>query len=637
MFSHLFRSQIKVSIVKAVCFSSILSITALSACAQQIALPPAIEFPADIPENTLQTLHPVHPRIMANAEDFAAIRKIAAENADVATMVKSIRESADGLLKRGPREYTGADKGRMLSTSRWVRGYVMTLGMAYQMTGDKRYADRIWVELENAAKFPDWNPPHFLDTAEMTYAFAVGYDWAYDAWTPEQRTFIRRTMVEKGLNAGLENYRRGAWWIKATNNWNQVCNGGMILGALAVADEEPAVANEIIRHALVSLPYSMREYAPDGGWNEGPSYWILSTHFVASLLSALDKSLATDFGLSKFPGFSETGNFPLALNGPLGKMFNFADSSETWSSSSPQLFWFASQFDKPGQAAFQIPAAKKRTHPLDILWGARWVQSQPAPSNPLVAYYTRANVVTMRSNESDPDATFVGFKGGDNAANHSHLDLGSFVLDALGERWAVDLGGDSYELPGYFREQRWTYFRMRAESHNTLVINPSALPDQNPKAKAPIVQFGDKPGASFAVADLSNAYDAHKIKAQRGVRLLGTQVLVQDEISAPAPANAWWFMHTRAAIEVNGSTATLRLNDKTMTARILSPASATFQVMAAGPLPSSPNPEGQQKNADIRKLAIHLPDVSETRITVLLTPGAAIPRQPEVESLRDWK
>src|SRR5207253_2649072 len=113
----------------------------------------------------------------------------------------------------------------------------------------------------------------------------------------------------------------------------------------------------------------------------------------------------------------------------------------------------------------------------------------------------------------------------------------------LGERWARDLGGDSYELPGYFGKERWNYYRMRAEGHNTLVFNPGASPDQNPKAKAAIFQFDETPGASFATADLSNAYDAHGIKARRGIRLMGTQVLVQDEITAPEPADTWWFMH----------------------------------------------------------------------------------------------
>ena len=47
-------------------------------------------------------------------------------------------------------------------------------------------------ELRAAAAFPDWNPSHFLDTAEMTHAFAIGYDWLYEGLGPEARGVQRR-------------------------------------------------------------------------------------------------------------------------------------------------------------------------------------------------------------------------------------------------------------------------------------------------------------------------------------------------------------------------------------------------------------------------------------------------------------
>lgn len=73
-----------------------------------------------------------------------------------------------------------------------------------------------------------------------------------------------------------------------------------------------------------------------------------------------------------------------------------------------------------------------------------------------------------------PRALFVGFKAGANDVNHSSLDLGSFVLDADGLRWATDLGPDDYNLPGYFDTKkgtaspRWKYYRLNNRSNNTL-------------------------------------------------------------------------------------------------------------------------------------------------------------------------
>ena len=128
-----------------------------------------------------------------------------------------------------------------------------------------------------------------------------------------------------------------------------------------------------------------------------------------------------------------------------------------------------------------------RTTPaaLDLLWYEPAGTSPKAAGLPLDKYFRGAEVAVMRSDWENPQALFVGFKAGDNKANHSHLDLGSFVFDAAGARWAMDLGADDYNLPGYFGKQRWDYYRLRAEGQNTLVINPGPGPDQDPARQHP--------------------------------------------------------------------------------------------------------------------------------------------------------
>ena len=92
-------------------------------------------------------------------------------------------------------------------------------------------------------------------------------------------------------------------------------------------------------------------------------------------------------------------------------------------------------------------------------------------------------------------------------------------FDALGVRWAVDLGADNYNLPGYFGGQRWTYYRLRAEGHNTIVVNPGRDPDQDPKAATRITKFESRPERAFAIADLTPAYarPARRVHRRRRV------------------------------------------------------------------------------------------------------------------------
>jgi hypothetical protein len=120
------------------------------------------------------------------------------------------------------------------------------------------------------------------------------------------------------------------------------------------------------------------------------------------------------------------------------------------------------------------------------------------------------------------------------------------------------------------------------------------------------------------------------------------QVLVQDEVEAEKPADVWWFLHTRttASLNTDKTTATLSGGNVRLAARILSPKGATFEVMEARPLPTSPNPPMQNKNEGVRKLAIHLKDVNDLRLAVLLVPlreDEVMPKnEAQVVALKQW-
>jgi hypothetical protein len=339
------------------------------------------------------------------------------------------------MLAAPPSQYVIPDGLRLLATSRRVLDRVQTLALLYQLDGDHRYADRAWQELDAAAKFKDWNPRHFLDTAEMTHAFAIGYDWLYDYWTPEQRETLRAAMVEKGIQPALQIEKEQRWWAVAHHNWNQVCNGGIGLGALALADVEPQLAGDFLHRALQSIQLAMTEYGPDGAWAEGPGYWEYATTYNVVFLAALQTALDTDFGLAKIKGFSEAGTFPIYASGPTGLSFDYADAHAEIVRA-PALFWLAREFNNPEYAWYQHRVAAGS--PLDFIWFDPHLIHPPAATPPLDKYYRHSEVVTLRSAWNDTNALFVGFKAGDNQANHSHLDLGSFVLEAQGERWAVD-------------------------------------------------------------------------------------------------------------------------------------------------------------------------------------------------------
>jgi hypothetical protein len=483
-----------------------------------------------------------------------------------------------------------------------------------------------------AASLPDWNPPHFLDTAEMTNASGIGYDWLFDYLSPEDRATIRKAIVEKGLKPGLKDYAQATRWTVRENNWNQVCNGGLTVGALAVADEEPDLARQVINQARESIMASRRAFAPDGGGAEGPGYWNYATRYEVFFLAALESALGTDLGFKqKTEGLPDTGLFRIYSIGPIKLQFNYSDARENIGTAS-QMFWFANEFKKPLYAQHESRLVEDKPDIFHVLWYRASTKAVGEGDLPLDAVFRGVNVAFFLSNWRDPQAVYVGFKGGNSKSSHSQLDLGTFVLDAMGYRWALDLGPDSYELPGYFdfSKQRWTYYRNRTEGHNTLTIDGE---NQDPAGKAPIVAFSSTPRRALAVADLTDPYKIQVTHASRGVALIDRrQVLVQDEVQAPRPVEIVWNFHTRAQIALQGDKATLTQGKARMQARILSPAGAHFEVISANPAP----PQAQQP--DVRNLIIRLPEKTrEARIVVLLTPDAkGDASTPSVEPLAAW-
>lgn len=596
------------------------------------------------------TLAP-HPRLLIGEGGFDRVKQQVEKDATCHAYYLSLRDEGEAILTQPVSRYVKPDGVRLLAVSQQVLGRVYTLALLYRLDADERYRHRAWQELAAAAQFPDWNPTHFLDTAEMAHAFAIGYDWLYDTWSEEQRRVLRDAIVGKALLPAHAAYQGAPFGLfaRVDTNWNQVGNGGIGMAALAVLDEVPEIAHDVLTQAMRWIGVSLERYSPDGVWHEGLSYWNYGTFYTVAFLAALETALGSDQGLSSAPGFDRTGFFPLYLTGPTGRLFNFGDA---WDRPlrAPQLWWLARRF---GFSVFGWYAAQgARPHALDLVWYGERKSSPSEVDLSRDAFFRDfeirgvvvrgVEVFSLRGSWDDQDAVFVAAKAGENGAGHSHLDIGSFVMDALGVRWAIDLGPDDYTLPGYFGRDRWTYYRNRAEGHNTLVIDPSLAPDQDPTAVARVLRFSSTPEWAFGIVDLAAAYPTTVEELRRGVGLRERRmVIIQDEMQSRQPREVWWFMHTAAAVglEEDGRTAILFQDDARLWCRIVTPSDARFEVMSARPLPSSPRPVKQDGNDGITKLAIHLRDVTSLRLTVVMVPlreGEAPPTLSEIKPLAQW-
>lgn len=604
----------------------------------------------DIPLSEVQAAFdrpiPAHPRLFMNDRELARIQtRIKTEKA-LQGFYKAMLAKADDIIKQKPvtRKQTGK---RLLSVSRRCLDRVIHLSAAYRFSGQGRYLERAEREMLAAAGFTDWNPSHFLDVAEMTAALAIGYDWLYPQLSAESRATIRRGILEKGIQPA----RKSRSWVRTRNNWNQVCNGGITLGILALWEDQPELAQQLVHRAVNGVQVAMAEYEPDGAYPEGPGYWVYGTSYNVVLLAALESVLGTDFGLSEKPGFSKCAEYYLHVAGPTGRYFNYPDSG-SGGGFVPAVFWFAQKYRQPTLAWSQFRLWEQlleerpsrllssRLAPLTLLWA----ENKPVTPPPLVWMGDGSNNVAMfRSSWTDPEATYLAIKGGSPSVNHGHMDVGSFVIDAGGLRWALDLGPESYHkiesrgmnLWGRDQDaQRWTIFRYNNLSHNTLVVNGQ---HQRVKGYAPIVRFSDQEPWPHVVFDMSSVYQGQLAQALRGAALLPSgRILIQDDLKATSEkTTVRWAMVTPAQVEIkDASMALLKQKGKTMRFGVVTNADVRIKTYS-----TEPKADYDASNPGTRMVGfeLNLAPGETQRVAVLLSPEDAPPvKTKKIQSVLKW-
>ena len=615
-------------------------------------------FPAHAQERPLSGVPAMHPRLfMMKGEEMALKKKIDSDEF-LTSIHRTILHKCDEFLDRPllQPELTG---DRMLSISRTALTYIYYLSYAWRMTGDERYAARAKKELQNVCSFNSWHPAHFLDDAEMTTAVSIGYDWLYDYLDSKSRSIIEQAIIKKGLYESMPetasspvNYS----WLKKKNNWNSVCNASMAIGALAIYHRKPELARKIINRSInLVKDVAMKEYLPDGNYPEGYSYWNYGTTYNLLLINVLEKIYGTSFGLAEHRGFMSTPEYILQMSTQDLGCFAYSDCFFGYTFSFP-MFWFANKTGNHamlwGEAAKLDYMKKQHTSEEDmfdvrylpsvLLWAPAHPFSQMTrPQKRLYVGQGTTPVAILRNHWGGDDEIFVGLKGGTLQTNHSHMDIGSFVMYRGNQQWVKDLGAqDYYSLEKYGLElsdrsqnsSRWDALRLGNKVHNVMMFNGAR---QLVKGKANIDAFGDRPNFVYAVSDLTSVDSGRIAQHRRGVSIVdNSYVVVRDEVvNAGNYTDLRWAMLTPAAVRiVDDRSAELVMNGEKMMMKVQGEG---VKMRTWSTHPEHAFDEDNGETVMVGFTSVLTPGQSAA-FSVLLIPANAITAQQEVAPLSKW-
>lgn len=306
-------------------------------------------------------------------------------------------------------------------------------------------------------------------------------------WTDDQKSQIRSTMIKYGLSLGQLAYgadpKATGWWkTNTTGNWNCVCNSGLTLGSLAILGDDTTGIAQALLGLTVDDAKQNCAMAPstDGTWAETANYWYFGTTGHAEMSSSLITATGSHYGLLDVnPNAKLSGVFHMNAYGPTS-LFDFGDHGPNkFSTTANAMLLYGDHYNAPEFTLYQ-----REMHDAPEPWSMFWYNPTVAGAfwdglaldhffdDPLDQW------AAMRSSWTDNSALYVAMKAGKNQGHQTHndLDCGDFVLDALGTRWAGELGNGDYRSTGYFSSdaqdsQRWLYYRKRTEGQNTIVVS----------------------------------------------------------------------------------------------------------------------------------------------------------------------
>ena len=500
---------------------------------------------------------------------YRYIEKIISEADEYVGRFPALKEDGSGLVSPIPDSGYGEteyDVGGRHSHSEGRLTEVSYLAFAYQITRDERYARIAYYYSLEVINRLHWGPGHFLNCSGATARLSMIYDWLYTAWKELNLDTapIKRGIYMQGLRHGFNSAihdtcifpspQQGTGWRfkNKPDNWNSVCNSGMIVGSLCVLNdgvddviskEEYENVTELLGACITSTmqPHLVfTQYAPDGSYVESNSYWAYGTTNLITSMVALYDSLGTDLGLHNACGFDKTCYYALNSESADFVGWNYHDGgmgSQNTSCFNP-LAVLSGDLQLAALRSNQLEKGKGVTT-LDLLYhpSVRGLQTPELAGLSLDYAMEGIDAFTVRDGW-DKGSLFAGIIGGENpnGGSHSQLDSGAFVYHNLGKMWFCDLGSDYYNSrgikngEGYF--SNYALYRRNAEGNNTLALK--SLPyGQRLGGRGVMTEYRSSDSASYAILDNTSVYGSDKVNyARRGMLLTNGRktLVIKDEV-----------------------------------------------------------------------------------------------------------
>lgn len=523
-----------------------------------------------------------HPSLLYTPERISQVKQRMQHEPQLAAAWEDIKQTADKELK-----------GKSLNKADY-------LSLAYLMTGDKRYSDKLkeilldviksktWGSSEMLARRPAWHAD--LGVAHKSYLSAIAYDAVYNDLSTTEKKRIAEGLYRLGVEPSL-----GDWLLEPTrihslnsmgHNWwtSCVCMGGILAlslqneledakeGAQAVYDYLPEwflFAGDVLQQKAKTFDeaggmYESLNYA-NFGIQEALQFWVAwkNMHPSASLPDVPQlKDLSSFFAYVSYP---RTG---ILYN------INFGDSHKNVAAESSLMLLYALGIQDKNMLWYisQVEFGQHRdgyflNRPMGFLYTPSLKSAPEVPDLKQSQLFADFGWATMR-NSWKKDATMLAVKSG-HTWNHSHADANSFILFHKGVDIIKDAGNCWYPNPAYRN-----YF-FQSQAHNVVLFNGQGQSREQQyhgsMLRGYLHHLLDGGNVKYVLANGTGPVSDHFSRNFRHFLWMDNVVYIIDDLKTHESGEFEWLWHPGGEWKKRGADVTITSGESSVVVRPLYP------------------------------------------------------------------
>ncbi|WP_176086561.1 DUF4962 domain-containing protein [Martelella sp. HB161492] len=441
-----------------------------------------------------------HPRLWLSPDEIAAFRTRLADDPDYCAWGRffehSVKPWRDRAVMAEPQPYPNDTRTADIWRETYIRCQELIYAIRHMAIAGRVLEDETLLARAKTwlLAIAGWDPSGTTSRAytdewafRVTLALAWGYDWLHDQLDDDEREAVRSALllrtrevadhIIKHANIHLFPYDSHA--VRAVS-------AVLVPAAIALLDE----AEEARGWLDYAIEFLFTVYSPwgddEGGWAEGPHYWMTGMAYLIDAANLLKKFAGID--LYQRPFFQKTGDFPLYTKAPDLRRGTFGDDSTMGALPSLKVGYNLRQYaGVTGNPAYQWYYDTVRANDAGTemeFYNYGWwdlnfdemcyrhdfpiIKGAPPADTDRLRWFRGIGWAAIQHKMGTPDEhiSFIFKSSPFGSISHSHGDQNAFCMSAFGEDLAIQSG--YYVAFNSTMHRQW---RRQTRSKNAILIN----------------------------------------------------------------------------------------------------------------------------------------------------------------------